>query len=254
MPQLVPFYDINPVICAIILLVVTIVIKFFTLPRFVRLFISPPKPHAFVTLPLNSFALSFVLRMNNNDSGEDESSSSESEDDGSAQFTPQDFINKEDAGDLLNKIQKKGVELTREDYTKLNNLKRRCPDYFNDRGDTTTEEILVEMEEKLGRDQKKLKRRWLSKHPAIPKFDWNSTTIAKDNNNSSQSTSTTSNSDHSSATTSAVNSVTTSSAVNSAATTSSQSIESTQKKESTIDFVVDKMESEMPNYTEPEDV
>ena len=60
MSQLVPFFFINQVIFAFILVSIIIyVFSKYILPRFVRLFLkwgisSPPKPHAFVSLPLQS--------------------------------------------------------------------------------------------------------------------------------------------------------------------------------------------------------
>ena len=162
------------------------------------------------------------------------------------EFTAQDAENKKDVTELLDKMQKKDVAWTTEDDNKLDSLKRRCPDYFDDNEDVSTEERLVTMEEDLEKEETEARRiqLWRDTHPPIPETDWNQTTSSNDANNPSQSTSATSDLQDSSPEV----------PVNNAATTTSGSTEPSPRRESPVDFVVDKMESEMPNYTEPEDV
>jgi len=175
-----------------------------------------------------------VLRMESNQS-----------DNRYGEFTAADAENKKDVSDLLDKIQKRDVAWTTEDDRKLDSLKRRCPDYFDDNEDVSTEERLVTMEEDLDKEETEARSRqlWRDTHPPIPETDWSKTTSSNDANNPSQSTSATSNPHDSSP----------SLPFNTPAATSG-STESSPKPDSPVDFVVDKMESEMPNYTEPDDV
>jgi len=175
------------------------------------------------------------------------------------EFTAQDAENKKDVTELLDKMQKKDVAWTTEDDRKLDSLKRRCPDYFDDNEDVSTEERLVTMEEDLEKEETEARRRqlWRDTHPPIPETDWNQTTSSNDANNPSQSTSVSSDANNPSQSTSVISDPQDSSPevpVNNAATTTSGSTEPSPRRESPVDFVVDKMESEMPNYTDPEDV
>ena len=77
------------------------------------------------------------------------------------EFTAQDAENKKDVTELLDKMQKKDVAWTTEDDRKLDSLKRRCPDYFDDNEDVSTEERLVTMEEDLEKEETEARRRQL---------------------------------------------------------------------------------------------
>jgi hypothetical protein len=77
------------------------------------------------------------------------------------EFTAEDAENKKVVTELLDKIQKRDVAWTTEDDRKLDSLKRRCPDYFDDNEEVGTEERLVTMEEDLEKEETEARSRQL---------------------------------------------------------------------------------------------
>lgn len=274
---------------------------------------SPPKPHAFVSLPLKSFSVSFNLRVNN-----DNTNIKGSQD-------------KVDLDILLDK-NNKGEAYNDEDEERIVRLKKEYPMAFDREDNASSGEILTELKEyiedisgekvevgiwKEGEKDSmqvdysmdraiegvvrsglrnnspdtvlraikdfepqnsleadaKARLLWTVTHPPIPEADWNNTTqttvskaysestLAKTDSDpasqsyksSYQSPSQSSESPSQSSLPVNTSGATTSSLTASTTDTSPNIEKFSVKKESPMDFVADKMECEMPNYTEPED-
>ena len=206
---------------------------------------NPPKPQGFVYLSLQSLAVSFNLRVKNHELNIN-------------------LISK-DKDDVKNLLEKNESEAyNNEDKKILSHLKKEYPDAFIRQDNPTLEKVLIELEEYLedihNEEETKARERWKNTHPPIPVTDWNNSRPAKSDlgDTSSQSTQGASTNDYYQSSSLPVNTSSSTSSdsplrANVTDSLSSKSLETKVKKESAVDYVVDQMDTEMPNYGDMDD-